>query len=422
MQWRAIAAAVFVCLTAASGQQIALDEYKARRSQLREALQDRSGDAVFIAFGASEGEHGDLRTGFFQETNFYYLTGWNEPGAIVVIAPSSEVLFIPKRNSAQEKWTGPKLAPGDAGAQKSTGFESVLAAESFEARLPEWVSQAGRVFTLGDQVERLQRALPLRSVANADLQIARLREKKTVAEIAMIQRSTDVTLAAHRAAWKTIRPGKMEYEIAATMAATYFEAGCARHAYAPIVGSGPNAAVLHYSKNNRRMDSGELLLMDVAAECSMYASDITRTVPVGGKFTPRQRELYDVVLGAQKAAIAAIKPGMTIARSGPNSVHTIAFDYINTHGKDRQGQPLGKYFIHGLSHHVGLDVHDPNDPAQPLAAGMVITVEPGIYIPEESIGIRIEDVILVTEDGAKLLSSALPREADEIEKILARSE
>src|SRR5689334_17347547 len=161
MQWRAIAAAVFVCLTAASGQQIALDEYKARRSQLREALQDRSGDAVFIAFGASEGEHGDLRTGFFQETNFYYLTGWNEPGAIVVIAPSSEVLFIPKRNSAQEKWTGPKLAPGDAGAQKSTGFESVLAAESFEARLPEWVSQAGRVFTLGDQVERLQRALPL---------------------------------------------------------------------------------------------------------------------------------------------------------------------------------------------------------------------------------------------------------------------
>ena len=205
------------------------------------------------------------------------------------------------------------------------------------------------------------------------------------------------------------------------MSGTYFGAGCARDAYAPIVGSGPNAAVLHYSKNNRRMDSGELLLMDVAAECGMYASDITRTVPVNGKYTARQRELYEIVLGAQKAAIAAIKPGMTIAREGPNSLNTIAKEYMNTHGKDRNGEPLGKYFIHGLSHHVGLDVHDPSDPSLPLEAGMVITVEPGLYLPEEGIGIRIEDVVLVTETGAKVLSAGLPREADEIEKSLARS-
>jgi Xaa-Pro aminopeptidase len=141
---------------------------------------------------------------------------------------------------------------------------------------------------------------------------------------------------------------------------------------------------------------------------------------VSGKFTPRQRELYEIVLGAQKAAIAALKPGMTISRTGPNSIHTIAFDYINTHGKDRNGAALGKYFTHGTSHHVGLDVHDANDPSQPLAAGMVITVEPGIYIPEEGIGIRIEDVVLITENGAKVMSAALPREPDEIERVFAK--
>jgi len=205
------------------------------------------------------------------------------------------------------------------------------------------------------------------------------------------------------------------------MSETYFDQGCERHAYAPIVGSGPNAAVLHYSQNRRRMDGGELVLMDVAAECSMYASDITRTVPVNGKFTARQRELYEVVLGAQKAAIAAIKPGIMLG-SSKNKVglQKIATDYIDSHGKDLKGASLGRYFIHGLGHHVGLDVHDATDPSLPLQAGMVITIEPGVYLPDEGIGIRIEDVVLVTEDGAKVLSSSLPREVNEIEKAMAR--
>ena len=169
------------------------------------------------------------------------------------------------------------------------------------------------------------------------------------------------------------------------------------------------------------MDSGELVLMDVAAECSMYASDITRTVPVNGKFTPRQRELYDVVLGAQKAAIAAIKPGVMLGSSKNKiGLQKIAADYIDSHGKDEKGNSLGKYFIHGLGHHVGLDVHDATDPALPLEAGMIITIEPGVYLPQEGIGIRIEDVVLVTENGAKVLSSSLPREVNEIEKAMAR--
>jgi Xaa-Pro aminopeptidase len=245
--------------------------------------------------------------------------------------------------------------------------------------------------------------------------------KKSPAEIALIQAATDATVEAHRAAWKRIKAGVSEYQVAATMAEVYFDRGCERHAYAPIVGTGKNAAILHYSQNRKRMDDGELVLMDVGAECSMYATDITRTVPVNGKFTPRQRELYQVVLGAQNAAIAAIKPGAVLgSRFTKNGLHKITADYIDSHGKDLKGGSLGQYFIHSLGHHVGLEVHDAVDPTLPLEAGMIVTMEPGIYIPDENIGIRIEDVVLVTETGAKILSSSLPREVNEIEKAMAR--
>jgi Xaa-Pro aminopeptidase len=243
---------------------------------------------------------------------------------------------------------------------------------------------------------------------------------KSAAEIDMIQRSTDIGMEAHKAAWAKIRPGVAEYSISAVMSNVYFDRGCERHAYSPIVGAGLNAATLHYSKNRRTMDRGDLVLMDVGPECGMYATDITRTLPVGGKFTARQRELYEVVLEAQKAAIAAIKPGVMLGnRTTKNGLHKIAADYINTHGKDKNGKPLGEYFTHSIGHHVGLDVHDPADPALPLAAGMVITIEPGVYIPEENIGIRIEDMILVTENGARVMSSQLSREAEDIERAMS---
>ncbi len=203
------------------------------------------------------------------------------------------------------------------------------------------------------------------------------------------------------------------------MTNVYFQRGCERSAYAPIVGSGPNSVILHYMTNHRRVDSGELVLMDVGAECSDYATDVTRTVPASGKFTARQREIYEVVLGAQKAAIAAVKPG-AVMRGGKGSLQQIARDYIDSHGKDLHGDSLGKYFTHGLGHYVGLDVHDPGDSSWPLQSGMIITIEPGVYIPEENIGIRIEDTVLVTDSGAKLLSGALPREPGEIEKRLGK--
>lgn len=409
----------FVPLAASlAGPEIPLTEFKQRRQALRSSL----GESVFILFGRTEREGGDLRNGFFQESNFYYLTGWSEPGAALVITPSTEVLLIPKRDAVQERWTGPKAAPGDPNISALTGFDSVLPVESFESRLPGWLTESRNVYTVGEGPEgtALKGMLPLRELRSASAEMARLRMKKSTAEISAVEHATNVAVDAHLAAWKRIKPGLSEFQVAAAMSNVYFERGCERHAYAPIVGSGGNAATLHYSKNSRRMDAGELVLMDVGPECRMYASDITRTVPVAGKFTPRQRELYEVVLGAYKAALAAVKPGVMLgSRFNKTGLHKLAADYIESHGKDKHGNSLGKYFTHSLGHHVGLDVHDATDATMPLEAGMIITLEPGVYLPEEGIGIRIEDMVLVTENGARVLSEKLPRDIAEIEKVMS---
>ena len=273
-----------------------------------------------------------------------------------MLTPASETLLIPRRDREQEKWTGPKLAPEGTNARAATGFDTVLASEEFESRLFGWAGQGKKIYTLhgNPKAESLKRLLPLREIADAELPIARLRMKKSGAELALIQRATDASIDAYFAAWRMIRPGVTEYKVAAVMEATYFGEGCERNAYSPIVGAGPNAATLHYSANRKTIDQGQLVLMDVAAECSMYASDITRTAPATGKFTARQRELYEIVLGAQNAVIDAIKPGMSLARTGPASLNKVARDYFDSHGKDKHGEPLGKYFTHGIGHQVGI--------------------------------------------------------------------
>jgi Xaa-Pro aminopeptidase len=414
---------VLCLLLALSGVSAAADpEFRVRR----EALAKASPDGVIVLFGRAEKDNEDLRSGFYQESNFFYLTGWKEPDATLLIEPGKdgiarEILFLPRHDPEREKWTGIGAASGDPRVSEITGFEKVEPRESFEAELRASLERLPRIYTAGEAAtSALKAAAPLREVSSVTLAIARLRMKKSPHEIGLIQRSIDATIAAHLAAWKRVAPGQYEYQIASTMLSVYLDRGCERSAYTPIVGSGPDSVFLHYSRNSRRMDGGDVLLMDVGAECAGYAADITRTVPVGGKFSPRQRELYQVVLGAQKAAVAAVKPGMTFSRNQPHSLYQIAYDYINTHGKDLHGEPLGKYFTHGLSHHVGLDVHDAWDPALPLQEGMVITIEPGVYIPEENIGIRIEDMVLVTAEGAKVLSAALPREIPDIEKAIAK--
>ncbi len=419
---------LFFALVFQLGAAVSAD-FAARRATLRKSIPD----GVLVLFGNKESD--DLHDAFYQQTDFLYLTGWEEPGAILILTPEPEkdspgyeerakapreILLLPQRVPSQEKWTGRKLGPDDAEAAATTGFATVMPAERFESELRGLLEIYPNLYALESSNALLAKIAPMRSVAEARLAIARLRMEKSPAEIASIQKATDASIDAHRAAWKSIKPGQYEYQLAALMVGTYMNEGCRRSAYAPIVGSGPNSSTLHYSRNSRRMDAGEITVMDVAAECDNYASDITRTIPVSGKFTPRQREIYEVVLGAQRAAIAAVKPGMTFGRTTPDSLYKIAYDYINTHGKDLHGQPLGQYFTHGLSHDVGLDVHDAFDATAPLKAGMVITIEPGVYIPEENIGVRIEDIILVTETGAKVLSGALPTDPDEIERALAQ--
>jgi Xaa-Pro aminopeptidase len=170
---------------------------------------------------------------------------------------------------------------------------------------------------------------------------------------------------------------------------------------------------------SRKIQDGDIVVLDVGAQYSGYSADITRTLPANGKFTPRQLEIYNIVLAAQNAALAALKPGMTLCPRGEHSVNKLSHDYINSHGKDLHGKALGQYYIHGLGHHIGLNVHDPGDYCTPLQPGMVVTMEPGIYIPEESLGVRIEDDVLITDKGYKLLSERLPRDAAEVERVMA---
>jgi Xaa-Pro aminopeptidase len=266
-----------------------------------------------------------------------------------------------------------------------------------------------------------QTAMP--SAHDATALIAELRVIKDAGEMALLEKAAAASIEAQRLMMRTARPGVSERALAGKMTAAWFEAGCERASYAPIVGSGINSTVLHYSDNSRTLEDGDILLVDAACEYSMYASDITRTVPVSGHFTARQREIYNVVLGAQQAAIDAFVAGKSKIndrdRHDVDSLDTAAYNYINTHGKDLHGQPLGKYWIHGLGHMVGIDVHDPADYPALLKPGMVFTIEPGVYIPEENLGVRIECVFLVGADGKLIdLAAALPHSADDVEAAM----
>jgi Xaa-Pro aminopeptidase len=214
-----------------------------------------------------------------------------------------------------------------------------------------------------------------------------------------------------------------ERKVAGVIVEKLMEEGCERVSYAPIVGSGQNSTTLHYSENSATMKSGDVVVIDAAGEYSMYASDITRTLPVNGKFTARQKEIYDIVLGAQRAAAAAFVAGKSKINDpqhkDADSLDQVAFAYINAHGKDLHGQPLGQYMVHGLGHLVGIDVHDPWDYTKPLDKGMVFTIEPGIYLPEEGIGVRIEDVFYVDDKGQLVdLIANLPHEAADVEAAM----
>lgn len=421
-----------------------LQDYKARRQAAAKA----AGSGTIVLFAPTEEEGPNALYGFQQEAYFYYLTGWLEPGAAVLISPErpaagerpaqpyTEILFLPGRNASQERWTGPKLTAESANARQATGFDRVEALDKLRDELVRVLpSPRALVYSdLGGFGEKSNSVQPLQwlqransfpnyvSFAEVRPLLDELRVRKDNGEIALLRKATDASAEAHRAAMRAVKPGVTELEISALMQYEFGRRGCEKPGYAPIVGAGFNSTVLHYSQNSGTMQAGDLVVMDVGGQCSMYVADITRTLPVSGKFTPRQREIYNIVLGALEAAIAAYQPGKsTIGRGGEHSLYKAAYDYINTHGKDQKGQPLGQYFIHGLSHFVGLDVHDVGDGSRPLPKGAVFTIEPGIYIPEEKLGVRIEDMFYIDENGRLVnLTQTLVRTADEIEGAMAK--
>lgn len=440
-RWRGLAAGIALLLAAATAwarQRESNSVYAERRARLAKQL-----DGPIVLFGYTGKETNSEVARFEQEENFYYLTGHNEEGAALVILPGPskadqdsgprEILFLPPRDPAQERWIGPRLGPADPDAHEGTGFARVEPFDSLRSELGKLGTSFSTFYTLLPVPNEIgyphaqvwtgwiRKALPQAKLVSVAGRIAAMRQIKSDGEIRFLARAIEASVDAHFEAIKMMRPGLYEYQVAAKMQFVHRTHGCLDEAYAPIVGAGFFSTVLHYDAIDQQIKDGDIVVLDVACAQDGYTADITRTLPASGHFTPRQREIYEIVLGAQNAALAATKPGMTISGSGPNSLHRIAYDYIDSHGKDQHGQSLGRYFIHALSHHIGLRVHDAGDVFRPLEPGMVVAVEPGIHIPEENLGVRIEDDILITETGAKLLTARLPRTVDEIEALMEKA-
>jgi Xaa-Pro aminopeptidase len=419
-------------------------DYHARRV----ALAGKLNGGVAVLFAAEEPLLDFMP--YRQDEDFYYLTGWNEPGAALLIqAPQAaqgthsartyrEIMFLPTRNLRMELYTGKKLDAASSDAPQVTGVDEVktmtdlaltlnhLAAENRAIMYDIWSepdSDQAKALSLWTATTLGRNDPP--PFADVRTPIHQLREAKDAGELALLHKASDASVQAQFAMMKSVHPGQKERTVAGIILEKLMENGCERPSYAPIVGSGEKSTELHYSDNSQTMQAGDVVVVDAAGEYSMYASDITRTVPVSGHFTTRQREIYGIVLGAQKAAIEGFVAGKSHLNDPqhkyPDSLDTIAFNYMNAHGKDLHGEPLGKYFIHGIGHSVGINVHDPYDYSQSIKKGMIFTIEPGIYIPEEKIGVRIEDVFYVDQDGKlDCLTCALPKDPDAVEKAMRK--
>jgi Xaa-Pro aminopeptidase len=397
------------------GQLLLTAVYAARREALMKAMGE--GVAVIYADGS------DDAAGYRQSSDFLYLTGVEERGAILVLAPKErtyrEFLFLPSRDPEAERWTGER-DPISAALRRKYGFEKISRTEFWLARLLDLTSRSPTLWQVtrpgaqGDEkpkdlevYRKVQDRLPGVTVKSLGWTLAQLRAKHDANELAIMQYSVRISEEGHRAAWQAVKPGNSEGRVRAEAEYVWRTRGSRRAAYDTIVGSGPNSTILHYPRSERVMMDGELVVMDMACEYAHYAADITRTLPVNGRFSPEQRKVYDLVLKAQSAAFAMVKPGVTY-----EDLDAAARKVIDDAG-------YGDYFIHGLGHFVGLDVHDAGAYHEPLQPGMVITLEPGIYIPEKSLGVRIEDMVVVTDTGVRWMSDGLPRQADEIERWMA---
>jgi Xaa-Pro aminopeptidase len=432
--------------------------HRARRRRLLEALED--GAVAVVATAASHLRNGDNEFRFRPDSDFHWLTGFSEPNALLVLCkgrPEGEqVLFLQPRNREQEIWTGRRL--GVERAPAALGVDSAHSIEELDLLLPKLLRgrdplhyRTGLRPDLDARLLAMVNALRIRvreqnpapaRIVDPSLLLHEMRVRKDAHEVAAMRRAAAITAAAHVAAMRATAPGRHEYEIEALVEGEFRRQGAGGPAYPSIVASGANATILHYHENDRRMEAGDLLLLDAGSEFDCYASDVTRTWPVGGRFSPAQRSVYSLVLQAQHQAIAAVKPG-----AGVNDAHEVAVRTLveglrelgllsGTVDEILSSRTFRRFYMHRTGHWLGMDVHDVGDyfargstPSEHrrLEEGMVVTVEPGLYFAEDDatipaeyrgIGVRIEDDVLVTATGNEVLTSACPKEIADLESLV----
>lgn len=423
-----------------------IDEFKARRLALREVC----ADGIILIRGATEDEiphTAPLR--YRQNSAFFYLTGIDTPGAYLVMLPPGllavtglrnvkeevrEILFLPTRDAAAEQWTGPKLGPGEE-TVKLTGIDYATDAGKLWGALAAWIRRVPVVHTLvpfGEtargtrafaMMQRITDIAPSVQFRDCSTKLAKQRAVKSSAEIARLRQAIAVSDHGQRAARAVIAAGegKFEYDVEAAVLHTYRAAG-ASLAFSSIVGAGVNAAVLHYESNDAQLKNGDMVVVDIGARVGHYNGDVTRTWPVGGKFLDqRRRDIYELVLGAHRQAVTEFKPGDSLDVMTERCKKYFKDSPLRAKDASGQEKTMENFFPHSLGHHLGLDVHDVNDATDrqsPLPVGSVITIEPGIYLAQEGIGVRIEDDYLVTEKGLESLTSGLEMEVAEVERAM----
>ena len=436
---------------------IATAEFVRRRRQL---MRMTGRDAIVIAAAAPERiRNNDAHYPYRQDSDFHYLCGFPEPDAVLALIPGREhgeqILFCRERDAERERWDGPRA--GTEGATAAYGFDDAFPIDDIDEILPGLIEGRARVYyhfgrdtdfdlKLIGWVNRVRQRVKLGAEPPHEfLALGHLlhdmRLYKSRAELKVMQRAADIAADAHIRAMRATRPGLNETQIEAELVHA-FRSNHAVAAYEPIVGGGANACVLHYRANNAELRDGDLLLVDAGAEFQCYASDITRTYPVNGRYTPEQRAVYDVVLQAQLDAIDAARPGNSWIAPHDAAVRTITKGLVRlgilkgTVDENLKAETYRQFFMHKTGHWLGLDVHDVGDyridgEFRELEPGMAMTVEPGIYIAPDTkhipakfrgIGVRIEDDVVVTKGAPEVITARAPKEADEIERVMGRRE
>jgi len=385
-----------------------------------------SGVLVVIMSAKRMIRSGDQFYPFRQGSDFFYLTGINLEECMLVLFPHHsepslrEIFFIPKTTEKSELWSGPSLTQKEA--ESLSGIKEIRWADEADELLKLMLPEASVIYA--DQKEKFERD---QDIAPLSPHISRLRMVKEVEEVEEIKKAVQITRAAFLKVLEMAVPGMMEYQLEAEITGEFIRRGADGHAYEPIVASGKNALILHYIQNHSMCQDGDLVLMDFGAEMNNYAADCSRTIPVNGKFSRRQLELYGAALRVFEQAVKMMKPGVIMA-----DFHQVVGSlWEEEHLKlglytssDVAAQPVmdplwKRYYMHGTTHSMGLDVHDTFDRSQPFEPGMVLTCEPGIYIPEEGIGIRLENDILITTEGQVDLMKDIPIEAGHIEELMS---